>query len=92
LVASADTCSDPSAAPFPSPPPLPWVFEPYFVVRSTGCSSSAFGTIVGTATPESYSRTSSRYPTELYAQKGMRRPSGVISSTQHFISCLTFNV
>ena len=54
LVASAGTWSDPSAS------PLPCVFEPYFVVRSTGCSSSAFGTIVGTETPESCSRTSSR--------------------------------
>src|SRR5207244_2588886 len=83
FVASAGTWSDPSAAPLPLASPsassLPCVFEPYFVVRSTGCSSSAFGTIVGTETPDSCSRTSSRYPTELYAQKGMTRPAGALS-------------
>ena len=34
----------------------------------------------------------SRYPTELYAQNGIIRPSGSRNSTQHFITFFTLNV
>src|SRR5918994_1994226 len=68
------------------------VFDP----NRVGCSSArigvAFGTTGSTSTPDSCARTCSRYPTELYAQNGIRRPSGTISTTQHFISWRTFSV